>query len=1028
MTKLYTSRFCKLLALALTFACIADVWAQIPVKGRVTSGDGSNGLPGVNVIVKGTATGTITDTDGRFSLDVPSRVSILVFSYVGHLSEEITVGDQTDFSITLTEDITTLGEVVVVGYGTEKKKDLTGSIATISSEDFARVPTFNPLDALAARAPGLSITSNSGMPGVSPDVLIRGRTTFGTNENDAASKNSPIYVVDGLITTGISNLSPNDIASISVLKDASAAAIYGSRAANGVIVVTTKRGGNKGKPTITFNTYVGFQGEGNLKRKLLNSDQYIELFTEAYDNEGAVKQWTDADLDQYKDANGNYINTDWKEQIRRTGVIQNYELSVMGGNENSNYYLSGGFKDNKLMIKSYDFSKYTLVLNSDHNINQWIKFGHSLNLYSIDYDGFTRSLQETFWQDALTSVPIKRAYEDDGRYGYVRNAYLENGGNMLFAMDNNINNQRNMGLMGNIYLTLQPLKDLKLTIKESIEWDHQYKTTFGAAAPTYLTNGVVNPNQIRKEQQQTAHNITDFLIDYSKEVGEAHNFSALLGYSAEQWKREDLEVFRAGTPNNEIQYAGAGDAATQTNDNTFRDWAFLSMFGRLNYSYQDKYLLSATVRRDGSSRLAEGHRYGVFPGLSMGWRISKEGFMSSVTPVNDLKLRASWGTVGNVGPLSDYAASAAMSLYPYAVGQQIFPGYTLSSAINTDITWETAEKKNIGIDATLFNNHVYTNLDFYIENTRDQLIQRNLPTSAGKATPPFINAGKVKNMGFEILLGYATTVNDWNLDVNINLATNKNEVVDLGGADFTTQGIIEGYPIRSFFGYQSNGVIQDQGALDANPQTPLFLNKEPGDIMLVDVSGRDENGNLTHQPDGEITADDRWIVGRKYPKAIYGFMSSIGYKNFTLQIQLQGVSGVDRNIGSRDYNDYGLFHYYYRWALNHDAAILDRWHTTKNPDGQWPRVDIRDNGKNKELSDFWLRDASFLRIKNVNLNYNLPVTVAEKAHMKDLGIYFSVQNLWTFTKFVGQEVDSTVDPMTGVPQPRSFTLGLRATF
>jgi TonB-linked SusC/RagA family outer membrane protein len=1021
--------------LLLIFACFTDyALAQIPITGKVTASDGGEALPGVNVLVKGTNQGTITDSEGSFRIEVPSRESVLVFSFVGYTAQELAVGAQTSISVALTPDITTLTEVVVVGYGTERKKDLTGSIATVSSQDFARVPAFNPLDVLAARAPGLNITTNNGMPGSSPYVVIRGVSSFGSNDNtsgasgnDFLNDNGPIYVVDGLITTGINNLSPNDIESISVLKDAAATSIYGARAAKGVILVTTKRGAGKGKPTITFNTFVGFQQEGNLKRKLLNSDQYIEIFTEAYDNEGAVKQWTDADLEQYKDANGDYIYTDWKDQITRTGVIQNYELGVSGGNENSNYYISGGYKDNQLMIKSYDFKKYTLVLNSDHNINKWIKFGNSLNLYSTEVNGAIRGLGETFWQDALTTVPIKRAYEDDGRYGFVRNAYLENGGNMLFAIDNNKANRKNMGLMGNIYLTLEPIENLRFTIKESVEWDHEYRTTFGAAAPTYLTNGVVNPNQITKDQRQTAHTITDFLLDYSKRFGEAHNLTALLGYSIEEWQRENLKVFGAGTPNNSIQFVEAADPSTWGDlENGFDDWAFLSMFGRLNYSFQDKYLLAASVRRDGSSRLGEGNRFGVFPSVSVGWRLSQEGFMSGITLVNDLKLRASWGTVGNVNALSTYAASAALSPYPYAIGQQIFPGYTLSAAINKDITWETTEKKNIGLDATLLGNHIYTNLDFYIEDTRDLLFQQQLAPSAGKNTNPFINGGKVRNMGFEMLLGYTTTFGDWHFDLNFNLSSNRNEVIDLGGASFPNVGIVEGYPLRSYFGYKSTGVAQSQEDLAANPQGPLFVNKKPGDIMLADVSGKDENGELTHVPDGQLTVDDRWIIGRRYPKAVYGFMGNIGYRNFTLQIQLQGVSGVDRNMGTT--NDYGLIHYYYRWALNHDAIILDRWHETKNPDGQMPRVDVRDVGKNKEMSDFWLRDASFLRIKNVNLNYNLPASIVEKARMKDLGIYFSIQNLWTFTDFPGQEVDSTVDPMTGVPQPRSYTIGLRATF
>jgi TonB-linked SusC/RagA family outer membrane protein len=951
----------------------------------------------------------------------------LVFSFVGYRSEEVVVGGQTTINIPMTPDVTSLGEVVVVGYGTEKKKDLTGAISIISSQDFERVPAVNPLDALAGRAPGLSITSTSGMPGSSPNVVIRGVTSFGSNENtngasenDFANKNGPIYVVDGLITEGINNLSPNDIASISILKDGSAVAIYGARAAKGVILVTTKRGSGKGRPTISFNTYLGFQQEGNLKRGLLNADQYIEIFTESYDNEGVPKQWTDADLAQYEG-----VDTNWKDQIKRTGVLQNYELSVTGGNENSNYYISSGYKDNKLMVKSFDFSKYTFLLNTDHKINDRIRFGNSLNIYATETNGAIRGLGETVWQDALTSVPIKRAYEDDGRYGFVRNSYIENGGNMLFGLDNNVANSKTRGLMGNIYITLDLVDGLKFTARQSLEWEQLYRTNFSAAAPTYLTNGVLGVNQVNKANRQTVHTITDFLLDYNKQFNAIHNLSVLLGYSIEEWQRETLEAFRAGTPNNDIQFVEAGDPSTQTNKNRFYDWAFLSMFGRINYSLKDKYLLGVTVRRDGSSKLAEGKRFGVFPSVSAGWKISEEDFMGGVTFVNDLKLRASIGSVGNVNALSNYATVSALDAYPYAGGQQIVPGYTYSDAVNTNITWETTVKKNIGIDATFFKDHVYTNFDFYIEDTEDIIFQRPITESAGKGTDPFVNAGKVRNKGVELLLGYVTTVNDWNFDFNFNLAANRNEVIDLDGADLSTSGIIEGYPVRSFFGYKTDGIINSQGELDANPQGPLFSNKEPGDVLIVDVGGR-ESGVLTQVPDGQINADDRWIVGRKYPKTIYGFMGKIDYKQFSLQVQLQGVSGLDRDIGTS--NDYGLFHYYLRWALNHDAMVLDRWHETKNPDGSMPRVDVSDKGKNKTFSDFWLRDASFLRIKNVNLNYNIPNVVLEKTGVRDVGVYVSIQNLWTFTNFPGQEVDSTVDPMTGVPQPRTFMIGLRATF
>lgn len=446
MKRVYYDNLSKILFVLLLLTVLSEhTFAQTSISGRITSYDSEEGLPGVNIVIKGTSQGTITDVDGNYTINVPSSESILVFSSVGYNPEEVAVGNKSQINVALVPDITALEEIVVVGYGTSRKKDLTGSIATVSADDFQRVPAANPLDVLAGRAAGLNITSSSGMPGAGSNVLIRGiQSIDGTN--------SPIYVVDGLITDGINTISPNDIESVSVLKDASAAAIYGARAANGVIVVTTKRGKGQDKPSITFNTFVGIQKESNLSVEVLNSDEFLEIFNEAYENPGQDKPWTDADLEQYEG-----VNTDWKDLIMRTGVIQNYELSVSGANEKSNYYVSGGYKDNKGMIKGLDYRKYTLVLNSDHTIKKWIKFGNSLNLYSTESNGMTVSnngiggLGETYWQGALTSVPIKRAYEDDGDWGRIRNINLEDRGNPLYALERNEDNIKTHGLMGNLY-------------------------------------------------------------------------------------------------------------------------------------------------------------------------------------------------------------------------------------------------------------------------------------------------------------------------------------------------------------------------------------------------------------------------------------------------------------------------------------------------------------------------------------------------------------------------------------------------
>lgn len=553
--------------------------------------------------------------------------------------------------------------------------------------------------------------------------------------------------------------------------------------------------------------------------------------------------------------------------------------------------------------------------------------------------------------------------------------------------------------------------------------DNRYYTDFNSSVDQKYGYGGSEINQISKQQRQTLHTVTDFLFNLDKAIADQHNINVLLGYSIEDWQRETLEATRPGTPNNSIRYVSAGDQSGATNENEFNDWAFLSMFARLNYNFKDRYLLGATVRRDGTSRLSEGNRYGIFPSISVGWRLSEEAFLKDVGFVDDLKLRGSFGSLGNVQTLDNYATIAALNAYPYSANQQITPGYTFSSAINDQLVWETTIKKNIGLDAAVLNNKIYTSIDFFIEDTEDLILRRNIPLSTGKTNNPFFNAGKIRNTGLEVELGYRKVAGDWSFDLNGNWSTNKNEIVDLGGIDLRTQGNVEGYPVNSFFGYATSGIIYDEETLTTMPQ---LSGKGVGDILVLDINGRDDNENIINQSDGVVNADDRTIIGRKYPKFLYGFMGSVGYKNWSLQVQLQGVNGVDRDISTG--NDYGLMHYFQRWALNHDRMILDRYHETKNPDGRMPQVDITDSGKNRETSDFWLRDASFLRVKNINLNYNFSREITDRLNMGGLGVYVSIQNLYTFTDFPGAEVDTQIDPVSGIPQPRTWTLGLRANF
>ncbi len=1001
------------LLLAMFMVPLSIFAQQRSITGEVKSQKG-NTLPGVTVIARGTTIGTVTNSDGEFSLNVPADAEALQFSFVGMKTQEISINGKTNISVVMQEETIGLDEVVAIGYGTVKKGDLTGAVSTVSASDFERVPAVNPLDALQSRSPGLSITTNSGLPGSGASVQVRGvQSINGTN--------APIYVVDGTITSSINNISPNDIESFTILKDASATAIYGARAANGVILVTTKRGSTTGEPVITLNTYVGLQTQSNQKLDLLNASEFLEIYTEAYENGGVTPPW-DAETLKYYEG----VDTDWISEIMQTGILQNYDLSVSGGNDKSNYFVSANYVDHKGMIIETDFKKYNLRFNSDHKIGDWIKFGNSLNIYATERNGLETKESpggDGYYALAAIKVPITRAYEEDGSYGKIYNTTLEHmHQSPIWQAHNVIDNTQNKGIIGNLYLTLQLLKGLEFTTRGNLEWNHVYLTDFRSGLdPSYQWEGSTK-NFIQKEGRQTLHWITDFLLDYNKTFGEDHVVKALLGYSLEENSYEDLWGSRTETPNNSIQFLDAGDPTSQLNGNSFSDWAFVSTFGRVNYTFKNKYLFTGTIRRDGTSRLASGKRFGIFPSASFAWRMSEESFMDGASFIDDLKLRASWGSVGNAQSISTYGTIATLAQWNYVLNQQQAQGYTLASAVNADLKWESSTKKNIGLDGVLLNNQVYFSADYFIEDTYDLLFRQPITASTGLAGSPFINAGQVRNTGYELDLGYRKNVNDWSFDFNVNLSHVANEVIDLEGRDLRTSGIVEGYPMRSFFGYKSNGIIYTESDLNDNPQ---LAGKSIGDIWLLDIDGYDEEGNLTGEPDGKVNAADRTLIGSKYPDLVYGAMGTVGFKNFTLQVQLQGIQGVDKNIlGSGQ----GVFHYFTQWAMNHDALILDRYHPAKNPTGTMPQVTLADAGKNREFSDFWLDDASYLRIRNINLNYTFDNSLISKLKMSNLGVYVSIQNLYTFTDFHGTEVDTNSDPLTGIPQPRTWTFGLKASF
>ena len=1014
---------------------------QKKVTGIVTEKNGTP-IPGVNVMATGTTFGALTDIDGKYSIEVPAGSKSLTFSFVGMETQEISIGALTQINATMAEAAIGLEEVVVVGYGTQKKIDLTGSVSVVSARDFEKAPVTGALDAMQGKLAGVTIISNSGEPGADKQIRIRGVQSWGASTD-------PLYVIDGVIMDNMTSLSPNDVETISILKDAASSAIYGARAANGVVLITTKRGSKSGVPVISLQTYSGVQQYSDLKPELLNSEQWLMLDKESYANAGpaALDQspygtQNPVDMNLFK-VNGRLVNTDWLKTVGQPGRIKNYDLSISGGNERSTYFTSATYFKQDGLILNTGADRISLRFNSDHKITDFIEFGNSVNIYSTSRFGGVGNP----YAGAMRKNPISRPYETDAdgkiiNYDYVRSYTMEGGdvGPLIFAKEYK-DATRSYGFVGNVFLKVKLLKGLTFTPRLSIDYRTSNNSSF---TPELHIQGVETQsiNNVYKNQDYNFHWIADYMLNYERTFGSMHNLSALFVYSQEESKYEYLNGTKYGTPNNLIQYLNAGQLDNQSVYNGFQDWAFVSYIGRVGYNYNQKYFIQASVRRDGTSRFIGDNRWGVFPSVSAGWRISKENFFEPLLNIiNDLKIRGSIGTLGNSN-VGLYPTFATLEMHTAVMGplnaQYASPSYALGAAVNSNVKWEQTQKNDIGFDASFLNSKITVTFDYYNSHTTNLLYGKPIPLAAGKyyydgwvnPSDPTINGGEIKNHGYELTLGYHDNKGSFTWGVNGYMSVDRNEVVDLEGRDMREWGLEVGQPIYGFFGYKSNGIVKNQAILDANP---YLTNPENdfaiglGDIWTVDINGRDASGKLTGKPDGKITADDRGFIGKKYPDFTWGLSGNATYKRWTLQVVTYGVQGVDLNT-MVDINGY------FQYTSSDVTRVLDRWEATKNPDGNMPKVTKADQAGNAtRTASFWLSDASFLKISNVNLRYAVPANICQKMRMRDLEVYGSVENLHTFTKYPGGEVDVTdqgmwQQPVTKIPQPRTWVLGLKVSF
>lgn len=1008
-------------------------------------------LIGVSIVVKDTQIATLTDVDGKYTLtDVPTD-AVLVISYLGHTSQEISVGSQSEINCTLAEDNLLLDEVVVIGYGTLKKRDLTGAIAQVKGDDIAHLPLRSASDALQGKAAGVVVTSTSGSPGSMGTVRIRGTGTI--NNND------PLFVVDGLPQTNVGWLNPSDIANMEVLKDASAQAIYGSRAANGVILITTKKGtaNSEGGSEIQFDMNIGFQNIVN-RPKMLDAEGFIKFKNLAYQNATPSKPLI-SDFESpekveqiltFLGKNGGRSGTDWWKEITRTGTdapIQNYNLSFTGGNKKNQYRTSFGYMGHDGIVKGTDYSRITGRVNLDNQIKEWFKL--STNVAVIyeergnvhENESFTGTIFSAMTADPITPVyrnnlvdipdflydRIMNGYEPLNKWSHYTGVIYSNKPNVVSQTDMyDINKWRGVVTKANVAgdLKLFPF----LTFRSSIALDLSRGKSSGFH-PKYYLDGDEKRSDARAQRDiyETDYWVFDNYLTFIKDFGK-HSINAMVGISAEKNRYEYIMAAKEGHVTNDenLHIINSGtknmDAGGYHSIKTMN-----SYFGRIFYSYDNKYLLTANMRRDGSSNFADGKRWGTFPSVSVGWNFNEESFLKNQAWLSQGKLRAAWGEIGNENiDAGAYRNTYGNGGYFYTPGGALLSGGR-SQVGNPELKWETTRQLDFGLDLAFLNGSLRTSFDYYERDTKDMLVKVPVPSLIGLPNTPWVNAGSVNNRGFEVTVEYNGKVNsDFSYSISANMSTNRNRVKKLGGTNIPgtevhqggiTYTMIEpGQPIGYYLGLKTDGIFQTQSEIDSyvgKNGKPIMPDAEPGDLKFVDVNG-----------DGVVDADDRVKIGNPHPSVTYGFTLAANYKGFDISAFFQGVAGNDvLNIMKLDlYQSTGWY--------NAPSDIFEKaWHGP-NTSNEFFRINA-DQRRNHTPSDWLVESGSYLRLKNLNVGYTLPNNLTSKWFLRDVRVFVAAQNLFTVTPYSGfdPEMGNANPRYMGVdqgwyPQARTFMFGL----
>lgn len=999
----------------LTTEAIKDLHAQQQAKtvtGTVTDVSGEP-IIGANIRIKGTTTGTITDIDGNFSIKAEPQ-SVIEVSYIGYLTQETVINNQKSIRFLLKEDTKTLDEVVVIGYGVQKKADLTGSVANINTEKLNTQSNANIGQALQGKIAGVDIVSQGGAPGSGTRIMVRGIGTL----NNA----SPLYIVDGMYMNSIDHINPNDIASIDVLKDASSAAIYGSRAANGVIIVTTKEGSNtEGKPIIDLSVNLGISTASKFL-DMLDAKGWAEVTTIARQAIGKPA------LDMATDL-ANKPDNDWQDIMFRPALMQNYNLSVKGGGKYSTYYTGLGYFNQDGIVKGTNYQRYNIQSKNDYKrgifsagTNLIISFSHDKPLHQELRGGMIGTI--------LQSVPTLEKYDDtrEGGYGGTYGDVV-NIPHPLAIIDDNIMDRynENVKIFANLYAQIELFKGLKYKLNLTPDFSFErYKNYLNKYDFGLATNSIT---QLTERQRRRRNILVENLLTFDRTFGE-HKISALAGYTYQDSRFRHIQAYGEGLP----QGLEEIDAATTNRSNEGNSWrsVLTSILGRVFYSYQNKYLFTATIRRDGSSKFGKNNRYGYFPSFSLGWNVAEEKFMENVHWLDQLKLRGGYGVLGNQ-EIDNYQYSSTITTginYPDGNGGLLQGAFPKNFA-NPDIKWEETAMTNVGIDFMAFNNRLSLTADYYVKNTKDILLTVPIPISSGGANDPIRNAGKIRNNGFEFNLGWMEQPNpDISYGINLIGSFNKNKVIAMGSEsgsikggstnqNITTSETKAGYPIGGYWLISTAGYFNSQEEVDAYAKDGKKIQPaaEPGDIKFVDANN-----------DGVINDDDRVFQGSPFPDFTFALNGNMRYKNFDLSIGLQGV------LGNKIYNATRQTLEDVTKGSNFLASCLDYW-TPENKNASHPRLTWDDPNRNTRAeSDRYLENGSYLRLRSVQLGYTFPQTWFKGA-IQHARVYINAENLFTITSYSGYSPDVNADNANYrgfdnfiYPTNRTFMLGLNVTF